>query len=191
MEINDCIALFINDQLAISMTNSATATTLNLAKTGFANFPSLDGAGYNTSFVTGFEIFDNGDEAKLEAAKAFIRFFYENETLMDYAQIGLPASRSTAQRVSEHVFMQDAYLANAVNTVDFTANNPNWRGVRNVFYRHIHDLLAKTTTPEAAAAAIDADCNAAIEAGWAASQAARIKVNDKYKISCFIVVRFY
>lgn len=170
MEINDCNKLFLNNQLAVYMTNSATAVNVNLDTTGFANFPSKDGAGYNTSFVTGFEVFDNGDAAKLEAAKAFVSYFYGSEELMNYAQIGIPASQSTSERVSEHIFMREAYTANAANTVDFTANNPNWRGVRDVFYPHIHDLLTGTKTPKEVAAAIDADCNAAIEEGWANSK---------------------
>ena len=170
LEINDCTALFRNGQLAICMTNSATAVHLDLDTTGFVNFPSVDGAGYNTSFVTGFQVFDNGDAAKLAAAKAFVSYFYGNEVLMDYSQTGLPASKSTAERVREHIFLQEAYMANAVNTVDFTANNPNWRGVRDVFYLQIHDLLAGTMTPEEAAAAIDSACNAAIEEGWANSK---------------------
>ena len=62
--------------------------------------------------------------------------------------------------------MKEAYVANAVNTVDFTANNPNWRGVRDVFYTCIHELLAGTKTPQETAEAIDSNCNAAIEAGW-------------------------
>ena len=170
LEINDCMELFRNGQLAVCMTNSATAIHLDLDTTGLVNFPSEDGAGYNTSFLTGFQVFDNGDPAKLAAAKAFVRYFYGDEELMDYAQVGLPASKSTTERVSEHIFMQEAYSANAANTVDFTANNPNWRGVRDVFYPQIHDLLTGTKTPEEAAAAIDAACNAAIEDGWANSR---------------------
>lgn len=170
MEINDCSSLFSNNQLAIYMTNSATAINYDSETTGYVNFPSKNGNGYNTSFVTGFEVFDNGDKTKLKAAKDFLSYFYANEELMDYAQVGLPASKATTKRVSKHIFMQKAYTANSVNTVDFTANNPNWRGVRNVFYQHIHDLLAGTTTPKEAAAAIDKDCNAAIEKGWADSK---------------------
>ena len=170
IEIIDCNDLFLNNQLAIHMTNSAAAVNIDLSKTGFVNFPSEDGAGYNTSFVTGFEVFDNGDAAKLQAAKAFVSYFYSDEDLMNYAQIGIPASKATAERVSQHIFMQEAYTANTANTVDFTANNPNWRGVRDAFYPHIHELLAGTKTPEEAAAAIDEDCNAAIEAGWANSK---------------------
>ena len=66
--------------------------------------------------------------------------------------------------------MQEAYTANAGNTVDFTANNPNWRGVRDVFYTHIHELLVGTKTPQEVAEALDKECNAAIETGWKTSK---------------------
>ncbi len=170
MEIIDCNALFANNQLAIHMANSATMINEDMTSAGIANFPSLDGKGYNTSFVTGFEVFDNGDPEKVRIAKDFLRYFMSSEELMNYAQIGIPASNATAERVSRHIFMQEAYTANMANTVDFTANNPNWRGVRDVFYIHIHELLAGTITPQEAAEAIDADCNAAIDAGWANSE---------------------
>lgn len=170
LEIIDCSDLFTNNQLAIYMANSATLPGMDSNSTGVVNFPSLDGKGYNTSFVTGFEIFDNGDPEKVQAAKDFLRYFMSNEELMNYAQVGIPASNATAERVSEHIFMQDAYTANTANTVDFTANNPNWRGVRDVFYTYIHELLAGTKTPQEAAAALDADCNAAIETGWKSSK---------------------
>ncbi|WP_294146353.1 ABC transporter substrate-binding protein [uncultured Clostridium sp.] len=166
MEIVDCSNLFANNQLAIYIANSATLPGMDRSSTGVANFPSPDGKGYNTSFVTGFEIFDNGDPEKVRAAKDFLRYFMSNEELMNYAQVGIPASNATTERVSGHIFMQEAYTANASNTVDFTANNPNWRGVRDVFYTHIHELLAGTKTPQEAAEALDEDCNAAIEAGW-------------------------
>lgn len=170
IEINDCLALFLNNQLAIHMGNSATIVNMDSNIVGLANFPSLDGAGYNTSFVTGFEIFDNGDADKVKVAKDFLRYFISNEEFMNYAQIGIPASNSTAKRVSEHIFMQEAYTSNAANAVDFTMNNPNWRGVRQVFYPHIHDLLTGTKTPQEVAEGIDRDCNAAIETGWTSSK---------------------
>lgn len=166
MEIIDCGALFENNQLAIYMANSATLLNMDMALIGAVNFPSLDGKGYCTSFVTGFEVFDNGDPVKVQASKDFLRYFLSKEELLNYAQIGIPASNATAERVSEHIFMQEAYTANAANTVDFTANNPNWRGVRDVFYLHIHELLTGSKTPQEAAEALDTDCNAAIEAGW-------------------------
>lgn len=166
LEIIDCGALFENNQLAIYVANSATTLNMDMASTGIVNFPSPDGKGYNTSFVTGFQVFDNGDPEKVRVAKDFLRYVTSDEEFMNYAQVGIPASNATAERVSEHIFMQEAYTVNSANTVDFTANNPNWRGVRDVFYTHIHELLDGTKTPREAAEALDADCNAAIEAGW-------------------------
>ena len=75
------------------MANSATLPGMDRSSTGVANFPSLNGNGYNTSFVTGFEIFDNGDQEKVQAAKDFLRYFMSTEELMNYAQVGIPASR--------------------------------------------------------------------------------------------------
>ena len=83
---------------------------MDRSSTGVANFPSLDGKGYNTSFVTGFQIFDNGDPDKVQAAKDFLRYFMSNEEFMNYAQVGIPASNATAERVSEHIFMQELIL---------------------------------------------------------------------------------
>lgn len=170
MEIIDCSALFENNQLAIYIANSATAINMDMALTGTVNFPSPDGKGYNTSFVTGFQVFDNGDPEKVQAAKDFLQYFVSKEEFMNYAQVGIPASNATAERVSEHIFMQEAYTNNAANTVDFTANNPNWRGVRDVFYTHIQELLTGAKTPQEVAEALDADCNAAIETGWESSK---------------------
>lgn len=44
-------------------------------------------------------------------------------------------------------------------------NNPNWRGVRAVFWTSIHDLLKGELTPKEAARKIDQECNKEIEEG--------------------------
>lgn len=41
MEINDCNALFLNNQLAIYMPNSASVVNMDKSTTGLVNFPSL------------------------------------------------------------------------------------------------------------------------------------------------------
>ncbi|MFQ9801073.1 MAG: hypothetical protein ACLR23_21495 [Clostridia bacterium] len=70
------------------------------------------------------------------------------------------------EKYKDQIFMLDAFHRNNENAVDFTANNPNWRGVRAVFFPHIQDLLRGDKTAAEVAAALDADCNAAIEAGY-------------------------
>lgn len=62
--------------------------------------------------------------------------------------------------------MLEEYYRNNENVVNFTANNPNWRGVRETFYPHIQKLLRGDETAAEAAAGLDEDCNAAIEEGY-------------------------
>lgn len=132
---------------------------------GVVNFPGGEG-GHATAFVTGFSVFDNGDEKKLELAKEFVKYIYEAENWKDYSAGAIPASQEIAEKYGNQIFMLEEYYKNNANVVDFTANNPNWRGVREVFYPHIQKLLRGDESAEEAAAGIEQDCNAAIEEGF-------------------------
>lgn len=160
----DCGNLFWNNQLAIKMINGPGADSEN-RDIGLVNFPSVDGKGLATAFVTGFEIFDNGDNAKVKAAKDFLRFFYSSEKYMDYSAGNMPVSTRVTEKYKDKIYRLAAFQKNAGNVVDFMHNNPNWRGVRSVFYRHIRNLLTGMRTPEQTAADLNRDCNAAIEKG--------------------------
>lgn len=136
---------------------------------GVVNFPGGEG-GYATAFVTGFSVFDNGDEKKLELARKFVKYICETETWRDYSAGAIPASKKTTEKYREQIPMLEEYYQNNANVVDFTANNPNWRGVREVFYPHIQKLLQGKETAEEAAAGIDEDCNGAVEEGLCTGQ---------------------
>lgn len=165
LEIADCTTLFGNNQLALMLSNNVAFSNYDKMQYGCVNFPDINGNGYATSFVTGFEVFDNGDETKLAAAKAFVEFVCETEQWAEYSTGGLPVRSSVADKYADDIYMLKAFNANSTNVVDFTKNNPNWRGVRDVFYPHIRELLTGQSTAAETAAAIDTDCNAAIEAG--------------------------
>ena len=132
----------------------------------FPDFSSTDGAGLATTFITGFEVFDNGDEARLEVSKAFVKFIYESE-FIDYMAAAIPCSNSVAEKYADDLKDIAKYVGNSDASWNFTGNHPNWRGVRAAFYPNIQDLLFGDKTPEEAAAGIDAACNAAIDAGYA------------------------
>lgn len=164
LEISDTVELFFNEQIVFMIGNSANSSQVPFDY-GFVNFPGGEG-GNATAFVTGFSVFDNGDERKLEAAKEFVKYICETETWRDYSAGGIPASKATADKYGDQISMLEAYYQNNVNVVDFTANNPNWRGVREAFYPHIYKLLRGDESAQEAAAGIDRDCNAAIEEGF-------------------------
>lgn len=166
MEVADCNELFGNGQLAIQLFNNASFILYdNIDDYGFVNFPG----NVATSFVTGFEVFDNGDELKIKVAKDYIKFIYEHEEWLDASAGNIPASKTVAEKYKEQITMLDEFTANAVNVVDFMNNSPNWQGndtsVRSVFWPNIHELLLGTVTPRECAKALDEDCNEALRIG--------------------------
>lgn len=164
LEISDMTELFFNGQCIFMTGNSATNGSIPFDY-GVVNFPGGEG-GYATSFVTGFSVFDNGDDKKLEVAKEFVKYICETEPWKDYSAGAIPASKKTADKYKDKIHMLEEYYQNNTNVVNFTANNPNWRGVREVFYPHIRKLLRGDESAAEAAAGIDKDCNAAIEEGF-------------------------
>lgn len=136
---------------------------------GLVNFPGPDDDGCATTFVSGFEVFDNGDAAKVRAAKDFLSFIYGNQELLDYAAGTIPASISASERYGDRIPCFDLFRDNSRNVVDFTGSNPDTRATRDIFYRCIHDLLMGNATPEQTAERIDRECNEAIDRGIAES----------------------
>lgn len=164
IEINNCQELFLNNQIAIYVYNTALAAYSELMDLGFVNFPGKTDTGVNSNWLTGFMAFDNGDEKKVEVVKDFLKYIYETPELMAYSTGGVPASKTVVEEYGDQIFMAADFIENEKNTVDFTANNPNWAGVREAFWPHIHALLTGEETAAQAAAGIDKDCNEAIMA---------------------------
>lgn len=168
LEIEDCSSLFRAGQLAIYMVNNASIGRYG-DTIGLVNFPGPDADGCATTFISGFEVFDNGDPEKLEVAKDFLAYLYGNEELLSYAAGTLPASKSVAEEHGSQINSYEMFLNNQGNVVDFTGSNPDTRAVREIFYEEIHELLMGNITPEQAATNIDSRCNQAIDEGVASS----------------------
>ncbi len=166
LEIADAQELFNNNQLVFYIFNNGNIILYdNLEDYGFVNFPG----NVATSFVTGFEVFDNGDETKVQAAKDFIKYIYETDKWLELSAGNIPESKKTAEKYADRIIMLNEFSQNLPNVVDFMNSSPNWQGndtsVRSVFWPNIHNLLMKTVTPEECAQALDADCNKALEIG--------------------------
>lgn len=166
---------FVNGQLGLYINNAAQERTckdeggFDIYSVNFPNFTDPGATGFATVFITGFEVFDNGNETKLAAAKAFVRFIYESEYI-DYMAGSAPCSASVSEKYADKLTEISKYVNNSDANVNLTGNNPNWRGVRAAFYPNIQDLLFGDKTPEEVAANIDTACNAAIEEGYADSK---------------------
>lgn len=166
LEMKDCSELFANGQLAIYMFNNANRTIYTkLDDYAFVNYPG----NIATEFYNGFLVFDNGDPARLQAAKDFLAFLYERDEWRDLSAGNIPTSKRTLARYRDRIVMMDEFGRNAPNVVDFTNKSPNWQGradsFRSVFWPNIHRLLELKITPEQCAADLDRVCNAALERG--------------------------
>jgi multiple sugar transport system substrate-binding protein len=167
LEISDTQELFENNQLVFYVFNNANAGLYdNLEDYGFVNFPG----NVATSFVTGFEVFDNGDDGKVQIAKDFIRYIYENDEWLSLSAGNIPVSSRIAETYADQITMLSEFSDNAAQIVDFMNGSPNWQGtdtsVRSVFWPNIHNLLAELVTPQECAVSLDSDCNEALREGW-------------------------
>lgn len=169
LEIEDCSSLFRSGQLAIYMVNNASIGRYG-DTVGLVNFPGPDEDGCATTFVSGFEVFDNGDVRKQQVAKDFLTYVYSNDELMKYAAGAMPASKAVSEQYGKDIQAFDLFLENQDNVVDFTGNNPDTRAVREIFYTCIYDLLGHEATPEEIAERIDTECNNAIDEAIASTK---------------------
>lgn len=164
LEIADCQQLFEDNKLAVCLFNNTNYVLYDNVENnyGFVNFPG----NIATSFITGFEVFDNGDAAKVQTAKDFLKFIYEDEDLMNISAGNIPESRRVAEKYADQIVMLPQFTKNKKNVIDFTNFCPNWQGrdnsVRSVFWPQIHELLAGRLTAKQCAANLNRDCNAAI-----------------------------
>ncbi len=164
IEIIDNQQLFQSGRLALYIFNNANYIIYDDIEEnyGFVNFPG----NIATSFITGFQVLDNGDKEKIKVSKDFIKFIYEDPEIMEMSAGNIPESKTVTEKYADEIFMLPEFSANAANVIDFMHNSPNWQGsdnsVRSVFWPHIHDLLSGAVTPEECAAALNRDCNAAV-----------------------------
>jgi len=165
LEMTDNQQLFDAGRLAIYIFNNTNYMLYEDEREnyGYVNFPG----NIATSFITGFEIFDNGDETKVQVAKDFLRFIYEDEELMSVSAGSIPESRRVMEKYMDQIIMLPQFSANTDHVIDFMNASPNWQGkdnsVRSVFFPQIHELLAGRLTPEECAANLNRDCNAALQ----------------------------
>lgn len=164
LELSDMMELFKNDQLAISMMNPSNMSYFEDSGIDArqVNFPSVNKTGISTTFVTGFGVFDNGDEKKIKVAKDFVKFVCSDQELQKACLPNIPTRTSLQKLYKDEILMSDAYAKNEATLVNFTNNLPNWSDVRSVFYLQIQNLLSGEKTPKEVANDIDQTCNAAI-----------------------------
>ena len=120
------------------------------------NFPSEDGKAELCGGIWGFGIFDNGDAAKIEAAKEFIKYFCDGEGTADAvrtsSQFPVRASVEGVFAGTETEEIMNEYSANFLpNLGDYYNVIPGWAGQRTEWWNMLQrigaggDVLTETT----------------------------------------------
>ena len=157
---NDCNAMFVNQRLAISFTNSILfGNILNDMAAGnaprfdarLANIPG-DPRPLTFTYLTGSFVFDTNDEIRIKGAKDFVNFYSSDEELVRSSINGVPVRKSVAAAYADQKPLFAAYDANAQYMFNFTGNLPGYTELRQTLYPELQAaFIGKKTAAQALA----------------------------------------
>ena len=174
----DEIALFYNGTLNVAFCwNIAQQLNPNTANTGaektangddimFMAFPSDDAAKLQGG-IWGFGIFDNGDAARIEAAKTFIKYFCDSEATIDAVKAAnYFAVRDTAEGVDLSTIWADNAIMAEYNVLmpllgDYYQVTTGWAEARTCWWNMLQQVGASDGSVEAISAAVEQYVNQA------------------------------
>ncbi len=179
----DEIALFYNGTLNVAFCwNIAQQLNPNTANTGaektlngddimFMAFPSANGTDSKLcGGIWGFGIFDNGDAAKIDAAKTFIKYFCDGEgTANAVKAANYFAVRDTAEGIDLTGIWADNAIMQEYNVLmpllgDYYQVVPGWAEARTAWWNMLQKVGASDGSVDAITAAVNehvAQANAA------------------------------
>lgn len=168
----DEIALFYNGTLNVAFCwNIAQQLNPNSANTGaektlngddimFMAFPA-DGDAKLCGGIWGFGIFDNGDDARIEAAKTFIRYFCDSEATADAVKAAnYFAVRDTAEGADLSTIWADNEIMNEYNVLmpllgDYYQVTTGWAEARTAWWNMLQQVGASDGSVEAITEAVN------------------------------------
>lgn len=157
---NDCNAMFQNQQIAVSFTNSTLltnlATDMNAGKVEkfdarLANIPG-DPNPNSFTYVSGFMAMNTKNDARIAATKDFIKFVSTDPELVIASKNTLPVRASVTEAVSAELPFLAAYTENSKYIYNFSNNLPGYNELRNVLFP---ELQAAYTGEKTAQEALD------------------------------------
>lgn len=158
LDSNTNNAMFQNQQIAVSFTNSVLLANLAAdmesgALPAFdyrlANIPG-DPHPNGFTYVTGAMVMNTGDEARIAAAKEFVKYFCTDEELVTASKNGTPVRASVVSKVSGELPYLEAYNKNDQYLFNFSKNLPGYTELRNVLFPELQAALTGEKTAQQA-----------------------------------------
>ena len=157
----------IAQQLNPNSADTGSGLTLNGDEIVFMAFPSEDGEAQLQGGIWGFGIFDNGDAAKIEAAKKFILYMCESEHTVDAVKASnFFAVRDAAHDVDLTGIWADNPIMNEYTKLmpmlgDYYQVTTNWAAARTAWWNMLQAVGAGDGSEEAIEAAVADFCGQA------------------------------
>ncbi|RDU35676.1 sugar ABC transporter substrate-binding protein [Neobacillus piezotolerans] len=169
---NDVNAMFQNQQLGISFTNSVlynnALADMNSGKAPkfdarLANIPSESGDPLTFTYVTGASVFNTGDDEKIKISKEFVKFFSSDPELVKASKNGVPVRTSVVEEFKSEKPLFEAYDKNAQYMFNFTGSVPGYGELRQVLYPELQALYTGEKTPAQAVKDYQKNGNSVLE----------------------------
>ena len=172
----DEIALFYNGTLKMAFCwNIAQQLNPNSADTGaglnlngdeivFMAFPSEDGVAKLQGGIWGFGIFDNGDAARIDASKQFIKYMCDSAHTVDAVRASnFFAARTAAEGNDLSAIWADNEIMNEYTKLmpmlgDYYQVTTGWAAARTAWWNMLQQVGASDGSEEAIAAAVADFC---------------------------------
>ena len=120
--------------------------------------------------IWGFGIFDNGDQARIDAAKTFIKWVCDSEHTVDCVPGGFFPVRNTAadgasdlSAFTDNDMVKEYFQVMLPRMGDYYQVIPGWAGIRTEWWTMLQDIGAGTPVADAVAKGVSAG-NAVVQA---------------------------
>ena len=157
----------IAQQLNPNSADTGAGLTLNGDEIVFMAFPSEDGTAKLQGGIWGFGIFDNGDQAKIDAAKQFIKYMCDSEHTADAVRASnFFAARSAAEGTDLSGVWADNEIMNEYTKLmpmlgDYYQVTTNWAGARAAWWNMLQQVGGSDGSEAAISAAVADFCGQA------------------------------
>ena len=132
----------------------------------YVNFPSQDGTPILQGGIWGFGIVNNGDEAKIEAAKKFIKFMCDSDYTANAVPAGFFAARTAVAGETLSVWADDPVLTEYAAKIlphlgDYYQVTKGWAPARTAWWNMLQQVGASDGSEAAITAAVAEYCGQA------------------------------
>ena len=157
----------IAQQLNPNSAGNGAGKTANGDEIVFMAFPSEDGTAKLQGGIWGFGIFDNGDAAKIEASKKFIKYMCDSAKTVDAVRASnFFAARSAAEGTDLSKVWADNEVMNEYTKLmpmlgDYYQVTTNWATARTAWWNMLQKVGASDGSEAAITAAVNEFCGQA------------------------------